>query len=107
KLRHWFRQQDRSKNLEVGREVLNKELSRLAIHPKSIDLSDYCNHFNVKTGDDILVNLVNGDISLHALINQVNRHMHLDQNEPDVVRQAALRPRASHTRSAHGMVIDG
>ncbi|MFE1719210.1 RelA/SpoT family protein, partial [Acinetobacter baumannii] len=35
KLRHWFRQQDRSKNLEVGRELLNKELSRLAIHPKS------------------------------------------------------------------------
>src|SRR5690606_38340997 len=63
KLRHWFRQQDRSKNLEVGREALNKELSRLAIHPKSIDLSDYCNHLNVKTGDDILVNLVNGDIS--------------------------------------------
>lgn len=28
KLRHWFRQQDRSKNLEVGRELLNKELSR-------------------------------------------------------------------------------
>ncbi|MDU5863935.1 MAG: HD domain-containing protein, partial [Acinetobacter sp.] len=38
KLRHWFRQQDRSKNLEVGCELLNKELSRLAIHPKSIDL---------------------------------------------------------------------
>ncbi|HJE74751.1 MAG TPA: HD domain-containing protein, partial [Acinetobacter johnsonii] len=35
KLRHWFRQQDRSKNLEVGRDLLNKELSRLAIHPKS------------------------------------------------------------------------
>ena len=34
KLRHWFRQQDRSKNLEVGRELLNKELARLAIHPK-------------------------------------------------------------------------
>ncbi len=34
KLRHWFRQQDRSKNLEVGREILNKELARLAIHPK-------------------------------------------------------------------------
>lgn len=50
KLRHWFRQQDRSKNLEVGRELLNKELSRLAIHPKSIDLNDYSSHFNVKTG---------------------------------------------------------
>ncbi len=107
KLRHWFRQQDRSKNLEVGRELLNKELSRLAIHPKSIDLSDYCNHFNVKTGDDILVSLVSGDISLHALINQVNRHMHLDQDEPELVLKPTLNPRASHTLSAHGILIDG
>ena len=107
KLRHWFRQQDRSKNLEAGRELLNKELSRLALHPKSIDLSDYCNHFNVKSGDDILIGLVNGDISLHALINQVNRHMHLDQDEPELVLKPALNPRASHTLSAHGILIDG
>ncbi|MFI7876486.1 RelA/SpoT family protein, partial [Acinetobacter baumannii] len=97
KLRHWFRQQDRSKNLEVGRELLNKELSRLAIHPKSIDLNDYSSHFNVKTGDDILVSLVSGDISLHALINQINRQMHLDQDEPELVLKPTLNPRASHT----------
>lgn len=107
KLRHWFRQQDRSKNLEVGRELLTKELSRLAIHPKSIDLNDYCPHFNVKTGDDILVSLVSGDISLHSLMNQVNRHMHLDQDEPELVLKPALNPRASHTLSAHGILIDG
>ena len=107
KLRHWFRQQDRSKNLEVGRELLNKELSRLAIHPKSIDLNDYSSHFNVKTGDDILVSLVSGDISLHALINQINRQMHLDQDEPELVLKPTLNPRASHTLSAYGILIDG
>ncbi|MFW1750303.1 RelA/SpoT family protein [Acinetobacter baumannii] len=107
KLRHWFRQQDRSKNLEVGRELMNKELSRLAIHPKSIDLNDYSSHFNVKTGDDILVSLVSGDISLHALINQINRQMHLDQDEPELVLKPTLNPRASHTLSAHGILIDG
>ncbi len=37
----------------------------------------------MKLGEDILIGLVNGDISLHALINQVNRHMHLDQDEPE------------------------
>lgn len=107
KLRHWFRQQDRSKNLEVGREILNKELARLAIHPKSIDLNDYSSNFNVKSGDDILVNLVSGDISLHALINQINRQMHLDQDEPELVLKPTLNPRASHTLSAHGILIDG
>ncbi len=107
KLRHWFRQQDRSKNIEVGRELLNKELARLAIHPKSIDLTDYLSHFNVKTGDDVLVGLVNGDITTHALINQINRQMHLDQDEPELVLKPTLHPRASHTLSAHGILIDG
>ena len=107
KLRHWFRQQDRSKNLEVGHELLTKELQRLAIHPKSIDLNEYCAHFNVKTGDDILVGLVSGDIGLHSLMNQVNRHMKLDQDEPELVLKPALNPRASHTLSAHGILVDG
>ncbi|AOA59176.1 RelA/SpoT family protein [Acinetobacter larvae] len=107
KLRHWFRQQDRSKNIDVGREILNKELARLAIHPKSIDLNDYCAHFNVKAGDDILVALVSGDVSIHALLNQVHRHMHSDQDEPELVLKPTLNPRASHTLSAHGILIDG
>lgn len=107
KLRHWFRQQDRTKNLEVGRELLHKELSRLAIHPKSIDLNDYCNAFNVKSGEDVLIGLVTGDISLHQLMNQINRQMHLDDDEPELVLKPALNPRASRTLSAHGILIDG
>ncbi|GAB3047696.1 bifunctional (p)ppGpp synthetase/guanosine-3',5'-bis(diphosphate) 3'-pyrophosphohydrolase [Acinetobacter apis] len=107
KLRHWFRQQDRSKNLEVGHELLTKELQRLAIHPKSIDLNDYCQHFNVKSGDDVLVGLVTGDIGLQALMNQVNRHMKIDQDEPELILKPTLNPRASHTLSAHGILIDG
>jgi GTP pyrophosphokinase len=107
KLRHWFRQQDRSKNLEVGRDLLLKELTRLALHPKSIDLSDYCGHFNVKSGDDILIGLVTGDIGLHSLMNQINRQMHIDDGEPELVLKPALNPRASRTLSAHGILIDG
>lgn len=107
KLRHWFRQQDRSKNLEVGREILNKELARLAVHPKSIDLGDYCNAFHVKTGDDVLIGLVTGDIGLHQLMNQINRQMRLDHDEPELVLKPTLNPRASQTLSAHGILIDG
>ncbi|KAA8731628.1 bifunctional (p)ppGpp synthetase/guanosine-3',5'-bis(diphosphate) 3'-pyrophosphohydrolase [Acinetobacter qingfengensis] len=107
KLRHWFRQQDRSKNLEIGREILHKELTRLALHPKSIDLSDYCSTFNVKSGDDILIGLVTGDIGLHSLMNQINRQMHIDDGEPELVLKPALNPRASRTLSAHGILIDG
>ena len=107
KLRHWFRQQDRSKNIEIGQDILSKELVRLAIHPKSIDLNDYSQHFNMKSGEDILCGLVTGDISLTQLMRQINRQMHIDQAEPELVLKPALHPRASQTLSAHGILIDG
>lgn len=107
KLRHWFRQQDRSKNLEIGRDILNKELTRLAIHPKSIDLADYSQKFNVKAGEDILIGLVTGDIGLQQLMNQITRHMRIDQEEPELVLKPALNPRASRVLSSHGILIDG
>jgi GTP pyrophosphokinase len=107
KLRYWFRQQDRSKNLEIGRETLAKELTRLAIHPKSIDLADYAKTFNVKSGDDILIGLVTGDISLHQLMNQINKQMQPDDDQPELMLKPTLNPRASRTLSQHGILIDG
>jgi GTP pyrophosphokinase len=107
KLRYWFRQQDRSKNLEIGRETLFKELTRLAIHPKSIDLADYAKTFNVKNGEDILIGLVTGDISLHQLMNQINKQMQPDDDQPELTLKPTLNPRASRTLSQHGILIDG
>lgn len=107
KLRYWFRQQDRSKNLEIGRETLAKELTRLAIHPKSIDLADYAKAFNVKSGDDILIGLVTGDISLHQLMNQINKQMQPDEDQPELMLKPTLNARASRTLSQHGILIDG
>ncbi len=107
KLRYWFRQQDRSKNLEIGRETLAKELTRLAIHPKSIDLADYAKIFNVKSGEDILIGLVTGDISLHQLMNQINKQMQPDGDQPELTLKPTLNPRASRTLSQHGILIDG
>ena len=107
KLRYWFRQQDRSKNLEIGRQTLAKELTRLAIHPKSIDLADYAKTFNIKSGDDILIGLVTGDISLHQLMNQINKQMQPDEDQPELVLRPAINPRASRTLSQHGILIDG
>ena len=51
----------------------------------------------MKIGDDIFVSLVSGDISLHALINQINRQMHLDQDEPELVLKPTLNPRQPHS----------
>lgn len=107
KLRHWFRQQDRSKNIEAGRALLNRELQRLDLHPKSIDLAEYTGFFSVKTGDDILCGLVTGDISLHQLTNRISRQLGPEPDASAWELKPALNPRASTTLSAYGILIDG
>ena len=82
KLRQWFNKQDRDKNIEIGRQMLSKELERLSVHPNSIDLNDYIQHFHVNTTDDIIVGLVTGEIGLNQLTSHISRQLHLEPEIP-------------------------
>src|SRR5699024_11284222 len=61
----------------------NKELERLSVHPNSIDLNDYIQHFNVNNTDDIVVGLVTGDISLNQLTSHISRQLELEPEKPE------------------------
>ncbi|MGO3282566.1 MAG: RelA/SpoT family protein [Psychrobacter sp.] len=82
KLRQWFNKQDRDKNIEIGRQMLSKELGRLSVHPNSIDLNDYTQYFNVNSTDDIIVGLVTGEIGLNQLTSHISRQLHLEPESP-------------------------
>ncbi|WP_201587951.1 RelA/SpoT family protein [Psychrobacter jeotgali] len=83
KLRQWFNKQDRDKNIQIGRQMLTKELERLSVHPNSIDLNDYTQFFHVNNADDIVVGLVTGDISLHQLTGRISRELHLEPEKQE------------------------
>lgn len=107
KLRQWFNKLDRDKNIEVGKHILTKELSRMSVHPNSIDLADYVKFFNVKNSDDILVGLVNGNVELHQLTEQISRHLDL---EPEVVETdlvPSIHPKATGKLDAYKIEVDG
>lgn len=107
KLRQWFNKQDRDKNIETGKHILNKELARLSVHPNSIDLNDYVKFFNAKNSDDILVGLVNGNVELHDLTGHISRHLDL---EPEVVESdlvPSIHPKATGKLDAYKIEVDG
>ncbi|WP_319795816.1 RelA/SpoT family protein [Moraxella macacae] len=107
KLRQWFNKQDRDKNIETGKHILNKALSRLSVHPNSIDLHDYVKFFNVRNADDILVGLVNGNVDLADLTTQITHHLDL---EPDVVETElvpSIHPKATGKLDAYKIKVDG
>ena len=107
KLRQWFNKQDRDKNIEIGRQMLSKELERLSVHPNSIDLNDYTQHFHVNNTDDIIVGLVTGDIGLNQLTSHISRQLHLEPEKPPEDFVPSIDTRGIGKLDAYKIRIDG
>ncbi|MDN5665375.1 RelA/SpoT family protein [Psychrobacter celer] len=107
KLRQWFNKQDRDKNIEIGRQMLSKELERLSVHPNSIDLNDYTQHFNVNNTDDIIVGLVTGDIGLNQLTSHISRQLQLEPERPPEDFVPSIDTKDTSKLDAYKIRIDG
>ena len=70
KVRSWFHKLDRAHNLSEGRELLEKELRRVAL--LGADLSAVLPRFHMATPEDLMVALSLGDVSP----SQVSRALH-------------------------------
>jgi len=64
KVRQWFRRQQREENIQRGKELLEKELSRLGISLSEEELADL---FQRESVDDFLAAIGYGDISTHKI----------------------------------------
>lgn len=98
KVKSWFKQQDREIHIHAGREVLEKELSRLSLHLKNTNLQEYATRFNVKTAEDILAGIGSGDIRPAHVVNLIAEKLpstNLEVNVQDVVRRSRQRHNTS------------
>lgn len=87
--------------------MLSKELERLSVHPNSIDLNDYIQHFHVNTTDDIIVGLVTGDIGLNQLTSHISRQLHLEPEIPPESFVPHVDNRDTGKLDAYKIHIDG
>jgi GTP pyrophosphokinase len=65
KVRSWFHKLDRARNLQAGRELLDRELKRLGLG--KADLAPVLARFNVTTEDDLVVLVALGDVGPHQV----------------------------------------
>ena len=89
KVRAWFHKLDRTRNLQAGRELLEKELRRLGLH--QADLAGVAKKFHADSIDDLYIQVALGDVGPH----QVGRALHEEQRataEPDVPALPVRRP---------------
>jgi len=100
KVRAWFHRLDRARNIADGRDLLDKELRRLAL--LNADLEPVLPRFNVKSPDELMIALALGDVGP----SQVARALHeLEQAPEPAARQEPSTQRPP--RPADNFVVEG
>lgn len=103
KVRHWFKQQDRDKNIVEGRELLDRECQRLAIRQHKGDLESIAERLNVRSAEDVLAGIGAGDIRISQVLNLLDAGHAV---QADLLPQDIIgRPRASLSKSP--IIIEG
>ncbi len=101
-MRAWFNKLDRARNLQAGRELLDRDLRRLGV--LHADLQPVLGKFNVDSVDDLLVLVALGDVGP----NQVGRAL-LDLEKPaeEPALPAAPAPSKTAAPTAGTVTVQG
>ena len=103
KVRQWFKLQDRENNIRIGREYLEKDLARMALTLKHVNLADYAPKLNVKTSDDVLAGIGAGDIRASQVVGMIAESL-----PPDPVAEpVAIQLNKGRKASRSGVVVEG
>lgn len=69
KVAHWFKLQDKDKNIVAGRNIIEREFTRLAINSSEVDLKHTAQQINYHQIDDMYAALGAGDVRLSQILN--------------------------------------
>ncbi|MGB3621465.1 MAG: TGS domain-containing protein, partial [Ketobacter sp.] len=69
KVVHWFKLQDRDRNIEDGREILEKEFKRLDVN--KVNLGQVAEGLNLRTAEDIYAAVGAGDLRISQVLNGI------------------------------------
>jgi GTP pyrophosphokinase len=98
KIHSWFKLQDRDKNLQAGKEILDTQLQKLDLTYK--DLDPAIERFNFRELDDLLVAIGAGDVRINQLLNFV-------QDKPKDELPIKLKAPTTRKGDKNAVVVDG
>lgn len=109
KVRAWFRQLDRARNQQAGREVLERELKRMGL--MGADLAGVLPRFHVASVEELWVQVALGEIGPNQVTRALGEWQRLAaQAAADDAGQAAIRlagPVPAHARGNAGLSVAG
>ena len=90
KVLHWFKMQDYDNNVEIGRELLEKELKALGI--KLERLNEVATALHLKKVDDLYANLGRGDLKIGQIVSRLVPQESADLSPQKFVRSLQDKP---------------
>jgi GTP pyrophosphokinase len=103
KIQHWFKQQDRDKNIPAGKEMLETELSRIALKLKDAQVA--VERFNLNSMDDMLAALGGGDLKLNQVVNFIESKVRkVADSEQELVEEIIKKAQPRKGKSGKGQV---
>ncbi|MER2494192.1 GTP diphosphokinase [Catenovulum sediminis] len=106
KIHHWFKQQDKEKNLTEGRDLLEAELRRSGLTLQ--DAEPAIARFNMSQMDDLLAAVGGGDVSCSQIINFIQSRIQKSKDEIDerLLSKLGSAP-PKQQANAQGVVVQG
>ncbi|MFS1437673.1 GTP diphosphokinase [Shewanella sp. 10N.286.48.A6] len=103
KIQHWFKQQDRDKNMVAGKELLEAELNRVSLHLKDAKVA--VERFNMNSMDDMLAAIGGGDLRLNQVVNYIETSLRKTEvTEQEIVEELIKRSNPKPARKGKGQV---
>ena len=100
KVRAWFRKLDEEQNRAQGRQILERELQRLAIH--TVTLPDLIGEFNFSSAEQLYQAIGEGEITVAQITGAIQRRAKPQELPSPITRRPVAAP-----KPAAGITIDG
>ncbi|MBN1120096.1 MAG: bifunctional (p)ppGpp synthetase/guanosine-3',5'-bis(diphosphate) 3'-pyrophosphohydrolase [Anaerolineae bacterium] len=102
KIRQWFRRQDRDKMIGLGREILDRELRRMAIEKMSHE--QVAEMFGIEKTDELLAQIGFGDVHPQQIATKI---LELERESKNILTEAMARPPAPVSKSTQDVYVQG
>lgn len=110
KIHAWFRKQDRDKNIQAGRQILDEELAHCAISLKEAE-KPLLLRYNFHEIDELLAAIGGGDVRLNQMANFLQGHFNKPSaEEQDAVALRQLQKKSYNPQNRRGdsqVVVEG
>lgn len=103
KIKRWMKESFYEQSVQLGEEILNKQLKKVGIKKEDADLNEIAQSFNFQNAEQLQASIGRGDTSIQAVINRIWPERGVEIKDRSILQRFVKRARGS----AKGVRVQG